>query len=293
MNKVKVISNFDWSITNKKLVIFIPNYNRPQYVEFGIRNLVTSIPRNDWIIIIGNDNIHYDFDHLKRFNAYYFSLLTGNSKPRNSCRIRNYAIKRCMSDIFFQKDPEVIVVGDFIKECIKYGKGWKTGFVIMASNNLSRLILRNGMQEVDKLLFKDPINPTRLIVEKLDDGTYRSIVDPGQLFDPQSIKDVVFNTRGGWNESTCFAYALGIETKILKEISGYDEDYTNYGYEDPDMFCRLMFMKYGLIPDYTCTSVHLNHQLTVDENLEKMAQIFLQKDFSNPVRNPNGWGEGI
>ncbi len=298
--EVQVKSNFDWSITNRKLVIFIPNYGRKEYVEFGIKNLITSVPRDDWVIIIGNDNIEENFDNLFDQNVRYFTLFTGNSKPRNSCKIRNYAIKRCMSNIFFQKDPEVVVIGDFIKKSIEHGKGWRTGFSIIASVALSRLILKNGIQEVNKFLFKGPMDPnicawrpTGLIAEKLNDGTYRGIADPKHLYDPKFIKDVIFNANGKWNESTCFAYALGIETNILKEIGGYDEDYTSYGYEDSDLFCRLMNIKYGLTPDYNCVSVHLHHQLTVDGNLGKMAQMFNSKDYREVIRNKNCWGEGV
>lgn len=290
---LEIIQNFDWAETARKLVVFIPNYNRPEYVEFGIKHFATLAHSKDWMIIIGNDNCHYDFSHLDGiYNVKYFSLLTGNSKPRNCCRIRNYAIKRCRSSVFFQKDPEVWVFGDYVKNAMDYGRGWKAGYVIWASKKLSDAVLKDPGQ-ICSTLDKRPQNSDKLDFIRFEDGSLHIHIDPRPWYDPSEIHRIVFEIRGGLNNSTYFAYALGIDTQILQNIGGYDEDYTSYGYEDTDMFCRLMKMGYRLTPDYSCTAIHLWHPLTVDENLDQMAQIFNKKDFNAVVRNPNGWGEGI
>ncbi len=290
---LKIKSNFDWSITNKKLCIFIPNYNRQEYVEFGIKNIITSVPRDDWVIIIGNDNCHYDFNHLQKFNVYYFSLLNDDPRPRNSCFIRNYAIKRCQSSIFFQKDPEVVVVGDFIKDVINCDGGWRLGHVFCVSKELSRAVLVQK-SFLDHILscVEPKVMPKEFNCWQINDDVYYIMFGTKGLCNVDEVYRAIVG--GGTNISNWFAYAFGVETSILKEIGGYDEDYTSYGYEDSDLFCRLMAKGYPLIPDHNCVSVHLHHPLTVDGKIRKMSQIFASKDYNKIIRNGGyKWGTGI
>ena len=42
-NKVEYISNFEWSLTNRKLVVFMPNYKYHELTEFTISQIKTEI----------------------------------------------------------------------------------------------------------------------------------------------------------------------------------------------------------------------------------------------------------
>jgi len=291
---LEVISNFDWSITERKIVIFIPNYDRKAYVEFGLKYIQTILPESDWIIIVGNDQIHHDFDFLKEKNVRYFSLLTGQKSPRNSCRIRNYAIKHCRSKVFFQKDPEVMVDGDFISRSVEWCGGWRAGHVLVVDEEKSKEVVRDGLDILKPYIKKRERYSKCLKHEWIGKHVQSISVDAQSLYNAKLAHDRIYESKGGLNFSTYFAYALGIETKVLKDLSGYDEDYTSYGYEDPDMFCRLMAFKYPIIPDYSCSSIHLYHPLTVDNKLWEMDDLFKKKDCSQVVRNVGRvWGEGI
>lgn len=289
-----VQQNFDWSITDRRIVMFIPNYHRPEQVEFGIRNMVTHLPKDDWVIIIGNDLCHYDFSHLKDLGVYSFSLDTGRSKCRNSAFIRNYAIKRCQSKIFFQKDPEIIVNGDYLKRAAERGLGWKTGYVLGFPKGPTRDILERGVSEIIPFLKEHNLNPEvqgDLEYKALGGGIFQITLGINGLSDPEKLhKDVL---SGAHNISNWLSYALGIETKVLQEMRGYDESFTSYGYEDSDMICRLMAKGYSITPDYNCTSIHLHHPSTVDPYLQDMKQIFVEKQPKQIIRNPLSWGEGV
>jgi hypothetical protein len=299
---LKVTQNFDWSMTNRKVVVFIPNYQRHDYVEFGVKNFLTSLPKKDWVIIIGNDGYHHNFDHLIPHNAYCFSLEHDMLKPRNSAFIRNYAIKRSASEIFFQKDPEVLVNGDFLSIAVdrhenamsfKCG-GWKAGYVLNFHHEPTQEILSHGVSKIIPYL-RDHIRKPRVsgdFEHQNFAGGSRTIVSNSGYFEPNKVQSEILG--GGLNVSNWFSYVVGLSTEILQDMRGYDEDFTSYGYEDSDMFCRLMSMHYPIIPEYACTSIHLDHPLTVNaEEIDNMEHIFRNKYMKVHRRNPKKWGEGI
>ncbi len=273
--------------------MFIPNFNRKELVEFGIHNLITHLPKEDRIIIIGNDLCHCDFRHLEKYGVYYFSLENGRSTPRNSAFIRNYAIKRCQSQIFFQKDPEIIVNGDFLKRASELGKGWKAGWVLNFPKGPTQDILQNGIREIIPFLMEHCLNPQiqkEFEYRDLGGGLSQVLMGLKNLCTANVLKQQILS--GKHNLSNWLSYALGIETKVLQDIHGYDEDFTSYGYEDSDMICRLMALGYSISPDHNCTSIHLHHPSTGDPHLHEMRDVFQNKDPNQVVRNPENWGEG-
>jgi len=137
MNSLIFKSNFDWSITERKFCLFVPNFHRKKYVEYTLAQIETVVPKEDWIIIIGNDNCDDNFEHLADRNIFYFSLLSSNDSERNGCFIRNYFIKRVRSKVIAQKDPEVIVCGDFIKNWLEITQCQRAGRIKVLDTNVT------------------------------------------------------------------------------------------------------------------------------------------------------------
>jgi hypothetical protein len=321
---IGVKSNFDWKETNRKLVIFIPNYGRGKLAEFSIKNIKTNIPREDWVIIIGNDNIEENFDHLFDDNVRYFTLFAGNSKQRNGCFIRNYALSRCQSENMLQKDPEVVITGDFIKSVIDRNVGWRPGNIIRVGSRLiNDEILKNGVSYLDSFIksrVQQEVPTDRILLQELawidrqiydckygDEpelnaesfaATWNNLIsvvkmDGRPLVDAQFVWNKIKNGQGVQNVSSYFNYAYSINTDFLRSIGGYDESYCDYGYEDSDMFCRLMSAKYQIFPDYDCTAIHLWHETPNVSRLDEMHKVFISKNCDAIIRNTNGWGNGI
>jgi hypothetical protein len=290
---LRVYQNFDWDITRRKIVVFISNFHREEQVYFGVKNLCTELPPDDYVIIIGNDNCHHDFDSLRESNAYYFSLDTDRIEPRNSAFIRNYAIKRCQSKMFMHKDPEVFVFGDFLKYALEQGGGWKAGQVLNLSENVTSNVLRLGREQVLPFLEAGTLPGVMEAFSKTDfpDGSYQVSFGNQELFSPVQLHKEIMS--GKLNVSNWVSYALGIETEVLQDIHGYDEEFSNYGFEDSDMICRLMRMEYPIYPDHRCVSVHMHHLPTVDSHIQEMEDLFRIKLNQPLVRNQFRWGEGI
>ena len=197
---------------------------------------------------------------------------------RNSCFIRNYCLKRSKSRLFFQKDGEVVVKGDFIKSCINWkdynpNSAWRPGLISVLDEPQTDYFIKNNT-----IPFK------RGDIKRLN-GKYPKSAN--------EARDIIFNAHGSVNFSTYFQYAFCADTKVMQEMCGYDEDYYYYGYEDSDMFCRLFSAGYKMNYDYSCHAIHQCHPRSLSgDEVNNMEDIFKNKDMDNVNRNPDGWGKG-
>lgn len=259
------LDNFDWSITNRELVIFIPNWGRGKYIRKTIATIKTSIPQDKWIVLVINDRIHEDFSDLKNQNVVYLTFGSDASKEeRGDAFMRNIAIKRCCSRLFFQKDPEIIITGDFIAHAL----------------NCPTDLYRLGGPAI-----KVPQDISEQFLQ--DDATIQDCESKGK---PYPIHQHIF---------VCFHYGFCVPTKILKNMHGYDEDYKLPYCADHDLYDRLMAQGIHPTMDNECHPLHLWHQYPgfqnksqAKPNYDKMKAIFASKNPKNWLRNPKGWGNG-
>jgi len=281
MSKItEVQANFDWAETRgKKLVVFMPNYKWPEFTEFSIKNIHTTVDPKDYLIIIGNDNVAVNWEYLWSHNVRCFTLLRDEQGPRNSCFVRNYAIKRCQCDILLNKDCEVVLTGDFIYNAINFHNAWRPGNVFVLDPSQTDELLKLG--DPDKFIQdRTPTKRTEMMVAM---NSYHA-------------KEIIQLADGKINPSTYYHYAYAVDLKYLHYLGGYDEDYWSYGWEDSDMFVRLFHIGVQPIPDYTCTAIHPYHFRREDCVREKeisMRDVFVQKSPADFFRNKDGWGEGV
>jgi hypothetical protein len=279
---LEVKQNFDWEETqDKKLVVFMPNHAHSQLTEFAIQQIRTRVDKKDYLLVIGNDNVDYNWDHLCNLNVRSFTLIHDNEGPRNGAFIRNYFLKRNKSEITMQKDGEVIVTNDFIYRVINCHTPWRAGKIWVVPEHRT----------------KDMLEVTGGVNWTLEHMPMTHLVTPMIAENAYHAKEIIALADGKVNPSTYFHYAYAAPTKVLQNIGGYDEDYKTYGWEDADMFCRLYHMGTYLTPDAGCAAVHPWHPRATDcapEQLLEMRQLFITKSPGDPFRNRNReWGEGV
>jgi len=270
---MKVIKNFDWEITKRKLVIFMPNYNRGRLIRFIVKNIDTVIDKSDWVIIVGNDNIHDDLSDLVQYNTFYFTLLSDDiTEYRNSGFIKNYCIKRCMSELLLHKDSEIVLEGDFIYKILNSRLPWRPG----NAYNLNEIQTQNYLDG-----------------EGLNNIVPTYIVQPNRFGTATKMRDIISQSSGGLNISSFFGGSFCVETEVLKRFHGYDERYEYYGFEDSDIFCRLMHDRKFMNIDYSTNLIHLYHEITPksDYKIQKMSDVFIRSNPKLVVRNADRWGE--
>jgi len=276
---ITVKQNFDWSATDKELVIFMPNYNGRHLTEASIQRIQTAVEHKHWMVLIGNDNVEDEWNHLRTQNVASITLLRDDKQPRNGAFIRNYVIKRCQSRLFLQKDGEVCIEGDFIHNALDYclgimDVGWRPGYAV-ALNGLQTENYLNGRLGVPLEQISREIEP----------------VVP--CMDAKIVKDYLLRRNGQVNFISYYHYAYCVKTEWLRMMNGYDESYRYYGWEDVDMYLRLSALGVEIQPDYNCYAVHLNHPSTVNRRmLNVMCDVFRSKNPDVARRNDSGWGEG-
>ena len=252
---------FDWSITARDLVLFIPNYGRKRYLRSCLSSLMqTRIPREQWLVLVGNDGLHEPMDEFRdEFNLAWFTLPRADPNvPRNGAFIRNYIIKRCRSRFLFQKDPEVALVSDdpgydVVERMmeIKPGKIWRNG--------------RPFNMEFPEEFISAGLPIDRSFIPRC----------------PPPLPGLV---------GTHWGYC--IRTADLRAIRGYDERFTKYGPEDGDLFRRLIRLGFSFRYDPHVYALHVHHVVETTGH-EEMCALGRRIESDPPVRNdPDGWGEG-
>jgi hypothetical protein len=253
---------FDWSVTERPLVVLVPNYGRRRLLEAAMAGFETSLRRDEYLFLVVNDGPHEDFSALAARNVAYFTLVREGG-PRNGAKARNYVIKRCRSRVLLQKDPEVAYCGDALGRAmgaVKDGAAWRVGEVALLERGVSAGVVSGGAMPKD------------------------AGVGPGRRVDSAA--------------STFLHFGYAAETALLQRIQGYDEAYTHYGYEDVDLFFRLQAMGVKFTCDVGVKAMHLWHEplpagaTDVRDEARRMREIFLSRDVKQAVRNPGGWGEG-
>jgi len=273
---VTVTQNFDWADTKRKLVIFLPNHNGKELTEFSIQQIRTTRAVEDYLIIVGNDGVDDDFSHLATQNVAFFTLRGSQQYPRNGAFIRNYAIKRCQSELFFQKDGEVVIEGDFIRHSIDQHGSWRAGNIVVLDAEQTKTYLREKH------------------LSSVKDIAFYTVPAVRPDIDLNATKQYICNLDGQISFISYFHYAYCTQTRTLQNLGGYDEDFTDFGWEDVDMYFRLAYAQEFLKPDYSCYAIHPKHASTVNTlKLGDMAQIFKNKATHQCAANlRRNWGEG-
>lgn len=254
---MNITQNFDWSQTQNKICVFIPNYKRSKYLEITIGYMQHQNPSDDIVYIIGNDTIDLGTNQVYRkfHNCFQFTIDREPDTSRNGCFVRNYFIKRCQSQWILQKDPECLLVGQ--------------------NNWLSSLSLtdENGFYRATQ-------------VEMLDENKTNHIFN-GQKpeLNPEEVD---------LNKHFHIHHCLLTPTKILQQMHGYDEDFKFYGPEDLDMWQRLLasgLNQHGL----DVLSLHLYHPRDVhflNNTHYEMDALLRTKNPHKVIRNNEDWGNG-
>lgn len=259
--------DFDWSLTDRELVIFLPNWGRADFIRQVMPTIKTSISKDRWIVLVGNDRQHEDLSDLADQNVVYFTFEPDAKREqyRGGGFIRNIAIKNSRSKWFFQKDPEVIIEGDFIANVIAcptdfYRLG---GPAFRVRPNITTKFMKNQA----------------------------TVEDCRQDADRHQI---------GINNFVFFNFAYGVKTQVLKDMRGYDEDFGGTYCYDRDMYYRLMAQGIKTTMDEQCHPIHLWHPTPsfpdtpeTRQEYEDMKRMFAGKDPNQIVRNdPKTWGKG-
>lgn len=258
-------TNFDWSVTNRDIVMLIPNYGRRHLILPGLKRFKTDVPRDKWILLIANDCKHEDFSDLEEeFNLAWFTF-EREPVERNGSQIRNFVIKNVQSRILASRDPEIVIHGsDYVKRLLSLRDDQ-----VHRPHGTTEL----REQDVQMILRDDTLDVSQLPVKR----RYRA-------GDPKV------------HEGFHFCFATGVE--LLRSIGGYDEVFKyTYGLEDCDLLNRLHMSSAEFIMDSNFHGFHLWHPRRTKflRGVQKNGKLYESK-MKNPKLIANKgveWGTGL
>lgn len=250
--------NFDWSVTERELVLFIPNFKRKHLILPTLDRLQTSLPKDQWVVLILNDGSHEDLSDLAKYNVVFFTL-EHNHKERNGCMARNYVIQRVKSRLLMSKDPEVILHSD---DCFAE--------VIQIKNQVYRAGRALELMELDaqKIIKNPDLDVSQLPIRR------------------------EYRVHAGCYEGFHFNYTAPVE--LLRKIGGYDERFVqSYGWEDVELFERLQ-MHTDVQRELKTTAMHIWHPRHAKflKSVRDNAQIYSEMKGQGIANAGHAWGNG-
>lgn len=255
--------NFDWSVTDRDVVLYVPNFGRKNLLIPTLERIQTDLPRDKWIVLIVNDGIHEDMSDLESFNLCYFTFERGeNPKERNGCMIRNYILKRLRSRLVATRDPEIFLEGpDYFQKIYDTDdKVFRPGCMVELAEPETSKILRGQTDNLSEL--------SRRFTHKVTPDNYRA-----------------------------FHAGFSAPTQTLVDIGGYDEDFRDsYGHEDVDLLARLRQLGIPFVVDRSIIAYHIWHMRKTKflKTVRHNGQIYDHKRKVNALMANLGrkWGNG-
>jgi len=217
---------FDWNMTEREVVLFVPNFKRKHLLIPTLMQIETSLPKDQWLILVVNDGPHEDLSDLAEFNVVYFTFKRTPEDERNGCLIRNYVLRRLQSKVMTTRDPEIFIKGaDHMK----------------AISEMDDIIYRPcSMAEL-----QEPMTPKILTNPMIDVATL-----------PTRFVHRLINPE----EPRAFHAGVSVYVERLLSIGGYDEDFAQfYGWEDIDILHRLIQSGAEIFVDKDVRTYHIWH----------------------------------
>jgi len=225
-----------------KISILLPSFKRPMLLGLGFDSLLHYKPTCDFEIIVLNDGIIDDTEHVcNKFKEYglpirYFFTgqrnLDGIIKKRVPGFALNIGMKQATGNIIVLSCPEI----------------WHL-------NNTIDILLLNLKQNPKGL-----VTPEFLYFDKTGDETMRLSLSSSS-YPAVNLQNLLGGNYGYCHVEMPFLMAIYKEEVI--SIGGYDEDFIGYAGEDNDLMFRLKANKLHHVRT-PARAIHLYHEGSTD-----------------------------
>jgi hypothetical protein len=118
-------------------------------------------------------------------------------------------------------------------------------------------------------------------------------IRPSYTLDLGTIPHKIENVYANVPHRVHWGFLSSVER--LQYIRGYDQDFTQYGYEDTDLYYRLQYCCGDFKLDKNLLVIHHPHPIdpNVYQEVNNMATLFYRKSPKNFIRNSeDNWGNG-
>lgn len=273
----------------KKVSIIIPSYNRYPLNLYSLQALANqSIDPKKFEVIFIDDASTDKTSQLANYCPPFTFRYLRNDRNLGVARSRNKGIQHTTGEIVLFLDAEMIVGPDYINNHIKHHKKNKKAVVIGGTVGIKSYTCaypdfkRGQIKDIKKLAKMNPSLSKKLgsLTNEIS-STIRNLKEPFPIIDEREIKDLslldkysLFNkykhintmvTRLGdkFKKSPISWMAclgnLSVNADFLREVGGFDEDFTEWGCEDVELGYRLFQHGAMFIVDSEIKRYHQEH----------------------------------
>jgi len=237
----------------------VVTFNRSLQLERGIKSILSQSELSEEILIIDDgstDNTMAVVNELQKLHPITY-IYVNHPEPRISCIPRNIGIKQAKGDLIIFTEPEVLHVGDTIKQ-IKDCFREEPEFSHLASQVWT--IQRKVYEKLTQDNFDRPITILNHSYAQLTDNTNMSNTKA-----PDSDWAIT-------GQKNCAAGCLfGVKKEWLMDIGGFDESLEGAGFDDFNLYDRLALYGHGIKKHDDIIAIHQWHEKNYPYNIYEAA----------------------
>lgn len=227
----------------KKCSIIIPTKDKLTRLYLTLKCLESQVDMDTEVIVVFDGCNKETLEAYKTYQWSFDVIPVISVKNVGRAAARNLGLKQATGKVVIFLDDDRLTEKDFVKKHLSYHQG-ETCVVLG-----ERMDLKNTEEDIMRLIEQDSIEKVLDIVKK------------------KSVKEFYYNIkkfflRDPYDKLRYIAFITGnvsIDTAILREISGFDEGFKGWGYEDTDLGYRLAVKGIKYIEDNDITCYHLLH----------------------------------
>jgi len=231
-----------------KVSVVITTYNRAGHLNRGLYTLLNQDYKPDEVIIVDDGSQDYTADLVKTFQNEYPNhnikyIYNNNPGYTNCCLAKNIGIKQAKGELIIFTEPEVLHIGNTIKQHVDWHEKELKLFV---SAGTVYFVFAGIIRILSLKHFRNPELITKM----------KEVIEWREGYIPQ-YEDIAVSRR----VSAC--YCASARKEWLVAIGGFDERFLpHWGWDDIDLQSRLSRFGVNCISDENIKVVHLAHGYT-------------------------------
>lgn len=233
-------------------------FNRALQLGRGLESILSQEVLPDEIVIVDDGSTDDTNNLLLPVKPVIKYVYLDHPEHRISSIPRNVGIKQSTGDLIFFTEPEVLHVGNTIKQ-LKEKFDEQPEYSHLASQ------VWTIQQKIYQKLTQDNFErPATILTHQYAQLTDNSNMQNTKAPDSDWAITGQLNCTAG-----CF---FGVKREWLEEVGGFDESFEGHGWDDFDLFTRLAVYGKGIIKHDDIVVIHQWHEKNYPYNIYDMAE---------------------
>lgn len=236
-------------------------FNRAEQMKRGISTILHQSELPDEIVIVDDgstDGTHAEVEKLKKTAKTEINYIyLDHPEHRISSIPRNVGIKAAKGDIIMHTEPEILHVGDTIKQMRESMEKYP-----------DNTVLASQIWTIQELIYKKLSWPFFRYPERILSHPFAQLTSDSNLTNTNAPNSDWAITGQKGCMAGCF---FGLRKKWIMDIGGFDEDFEGHGWDDFDLYARLSIYGKGIKAVDHIPVIHQWHEKNYPYNVYECA----------------------